>query len=75
MGFRGRRHSIDRLHRRLPPLLFERLSYSGTRLTAALTVAFAAAILESVALLATPLTRKQIRELIARKRDVSPVSA
>lgn len=56
-------------------LLFERLTWSGTRLTAALTVAFAAAVLGSVALLATPLTRKQIRELVARKRDVSPISA
>jgi O-antigen/teichoic acid export membrane protein len=50
-------------------LLFERLGYSGTRLRAALTVAFAAAILGSVALLCTPLTRNQIRELVARKRD------
>jgi O-antigen/teichoic acid export membrane protein len=49
--------------------LFERLGYSGTRLRAALTVAFAAAILGSVALLCTPLTRNQIRELVARKRD------
>ena len=56
-------------------VLFERTSYSGTRLTAALTVALAAAILEGVALLATPLTRNQIRELVARKRDTSPVSA
>lgn len=56
-------------------VLFERTTYSGTRLTAALTVALAAAILEGVVLLATPLTRNQIRELMARKRDTSPVSA
>jgi O-antigen/teichoic acid export membrane protein len=56
-------------------LLFERTGPFDTRLSAALTVAFSAAILGSVALLATPLTRKQIRELVARKRDVLPVSA
>ena len=56
-------------------LVFERIDYSNTRLSAALAVAAAAAIVGSVALLATPLTRKQIRELIARKRGVSAVSA
>jgi O-antigen/teichoic acid export membrane protein len=56
-------------------LVFERTSYCGTRLTAALTVALAAAILGGVALIATPLTRRQIGELVARRRDASPVSA
>lgn len=45
-------------------LLFERLTWSGTRLSAALTVALAAAILTSVALLATPLNKKKLRELV-----------
>jgi O-antigen/teichoic acid export membrane protein len=55
-------------------LLFERTGHSSTRLSAGVVVAFAAAILGSVALLATPLTRKHIRELVARKRDFSPIS-
>ncbi len=54
--------------------LFERTTYSATRLSAALTVASAATILGIVALLATPFTRKQIEELIGRKREVSTIS-
>jgi O-antigen/teichoic acid export membrane protein len=49
-------------------LLFKEVNYSATRLTAALTVAFAGAVLGGVALLSTPFARKQIRELIAQKR-------
>jgi O-antigen/teichoic acid export membrane protein len=56
-------------------LLYERVTWSGTRLSAALTVTIAASILGGVAVMATPLTRKQIRELVARKRATSPVSA
>jgi O-antigen/teichoic acid export membrane protein len=55
-------------------LLFEGMSYSGTRLSAALTVASAASILGGVAVMATPLTRRQIRKLISRNRAVSTVS-
>ena len=54
-------------------LLFERLTWSGTRLTAALTVAFAAAVLGSVALLATPLTRKHIRGAGSSEARLLPV--
>lgn len=56
-------------------LLFERISYSNSRLSAALVVASAAAIVGSVALIATPLSRKQLHQLFSRKRDISPASA
>ena len=56
-------------------LLFERADYSSTRLTAGLTVSFAAIVLGSVGFLATPLTRRRFRMLIARKLRVSSVSA
>lgn len=49
-------------------VLFEWLNGSATRLTAALTVVFAAAILGSVALLITPFTRGQICKFIVRTR-------
>jgi O-antigen/teichoic acid export membrane protein len=56
-------------------LLFERADYSSTRLMAGLTVILAAIVLGSVGFLATPLTRKQFRKLLARTLRVSRVSA
>ena len=56
-------------------VLYERMPHAGTRLDAALSVGIAAAILGCAALIATPLSRKKLRELVARKRDVSPASA
>ncbi len=56
-------------------VLYKEITWSGTRLSAALAVALAAAILSGVAATVTPLSRKQILELIARKRSVSPISA
>ena len=49
-------------------LLYEQMIWSGTRLSAALTVTIAASVLGGVAVVATPLTRKHIREMTARKR-------
>ncbi len=56
-------------------VLYEEISWSSTRLSAALAVALVAAILGGVAATVTPLSRKQIRELIARKRAVFTLSA
>jgi len=56
-------------------VLSERMPRAITRPGAALTVAIAAALLASVALFTTPLTRKQLREALACKRAVAPASA
>ncbi len=55
-------------------LLYERVTWSSTRLGAALAVTITASILGVVAVVATPLTRSQIRELIARKHVVLDAS-
>jgi O-antigen/teichoic acid export membrane protein len=55
--------------------VFEQITWSSTRLTAGLSVVLAAAILEGVAILATPLTRQELREFLRRKRVASPTSA
>ena len=55
-------------------ILADRLTWSGTRVTAGASAAIAATILITIALIATPLTRVQMRELLARKGSSAALS-